>query len=285
MVSDNARFIYVNGKLMPDDLAVVSVFDSGFLSGDAIFEGVRLKNGKFFQLDEHINMLWESAKALSMDLEFLKQDVKEAIFETAKKNGFVEEGYLRVQISRGCMTKPFMNPTLAKGECSLVIYPDDSKENNGESTTRIITSGIRRLPPSGLDQKIHSCNKINSLLAKTQANLVGMDEALMLDMNGFIAECSAMNVFFVKDGLLLTPYAKSCKLGVTRQYILDNVGTLGINVFERDLSLYDAYNSNECFMCGTHSGLTPVTEIDGRQIGDGKIGETTRKIMNWYSSR
>lgn len=285
MVSDNTKFVYLNGELIPEDLAMISIFDSGFLSGDAIFEGVRVKNGKFFQLDEHIEMLWESAKALDMDLDFLKQDVKEAIFETAKKNGFSDDGYLRVQISRGRMTKPFMNPTLARGECSLVIYPDDSKENNGDTEARIITSVIRRLPPSGLDQKIHSCNKINSLLAKTQANLVGMDEALMLDMNGFIAECSAMNIFFVKDGRLLTPYAKSCKLGVTRQYLLDNVGKLGIEAFERDLSLYDAYNSDECFMCGTHSGLTSVTEIDGRKIGNGKIGETTRKIMKWYSSR
>ena len=285
MVSDNTKFVYLNGELIPEDLAMISIFDSGFLSGDAIFEGVRVKNGKFFQLDEHIEMLWESAKALDMDLDFLKQDVKEAIFETAKKNGFSDDGYLRVQISRGRMTKPFMNPTLARGECSLVIYPDDSKENYGGTGARIITSVIMRLPPSGLDQKIHSCNKINSLLAKTQANLVGMDEALMLDMNGFIAECSAMNIFFVKDGRLLTPYAKSCKLGVTRQYLLDTVGTLGIEVFERDLSLYDAYNSDECFMCGTHSGLTSVSEIDGREIGDGEIGETTRKIMNWYSSR
>lgn len=278
-----SRFVYVNGRFMPHEDASISVFDSGFLSGDAIFEGLRIHNGRALRLEEHLDMLWESAHALMIGLTLTRDEVREAIVETARKNGIREDGYLRIQITRGRMSKPFMNPSLAEGENSLVIFPDPGPPSQGGEGVGIITSSIRRVPPDSLDQKIHSCNKLNSLLAKLQANLVGADEALMLDESGFVAECSTTNVFFVKDGRVLTPHPKSCKLGVTRQTIIEGVRGLGYEVVEKDISLYEAYNCDECFCCGTHGGITPVIEIDGRRVGEGRRGLVTKKIVEFYS--
>jgi branched-chain amino acid aminotransferase len=228
-------------------------------------------------------MLYQSAHALKMDLTITREEVKKAISETVRKNNMMDRGYLRIQITRGIMRKPFMNPSLAEGKSSLIIFLDPGSISNDEEGARIITSSIRRSPPDVLDQKIHSCNKLNSLLAKLQANIFGVDEALMLDENGFVAECSATNIFFIKDGKVLTSHANSCKLGVTRQTILEKVKELGYEAIEKDISLYEVYNSDECFYCGTHGGITPVIEVDGRKIGDRKIGSITRKIMKWYS--
>jgi branched-chain amino acid aminotransferase len=281
--SKGSGFVYVNGRFMPQEEASISVFDSGFLSGDAIFEGLRIHEGRALRLEEHLDMLWESAHALMMGLTLTRDEVREAVVETARRNGFKEDGYLRIQITRGRMSKPFMNPSLAEGESSMVIFPDPGPPSRGGEGARIITSSIRRVPPDSLDQKIHSCNKLNSLLAKLQANLVGADEALMLDESGFVAECSTTNIFLVKDGQVLTPHPKSCKLGVTRQAIMDGARGLGYEVVEKDISLYEAYNCDECFCCGTHGGITPVIEIDGRRVGDGGRGPVTENIVEFYS--
>jgi len=283
MTSKNENnFVYVNGVFMPKEEASISVYDSGFLSGDAIFEGLRIFNGKVFKLDDHLDMLWESAHALKIYLSFTKDDVIQAIQKTVRKNDIIKNGYLRIQITRGKMMKSFMNPSLAMGETSLVIFPDLSPLNNNVKGAKIITSSIRRPSPDILDQKIHSCNKLNSLLAKIQANIVGADEALMLDDRGFVAECSTTNIFIIKNGNIFTPLPHSCKLGVTRQTIIDGARGIGYLTIEKDISLYEIYNSDECFYCGTHGGITSVIEIDGRKIGNGKLGIITNKLLTMY---
>ena len=293
--------VYVNGKFMKKEDAKISVFDSGFLSGDAIFEGVRAYNGKLFRLDEHIELLFECAHALKMDLKLTKDEVKTAVFETLRINNFKDSVHIRIQISRGKMSQCFMNPSLALGEPTLVIYLtpgpgfnniylDDSTEeidnkdieNNQEEGAKIITSSIRRPPPDVLDQKIHSTNKHNSLLAKVEANLAGVDEALMLDLNGFVAECAATTIFFVKDKRVLTSNPESCKLGVTRQVLIQGANELGYEVLEKNISIYEVYNSDECFMCGTHGEIVPITEVDGRKINYGKIGTVFKELQRWY---
>jgi branched-chain amino acid aminotransferase len=227
-------------------------------------------------------MLWESAHALKIYLSFTKDDVIQAIQKTVRKNDIIKNGYLRIQITRGKMMKSFMNPSLAMGETSLVIFPDLSPLNNNVKGAKIITSSIRRPSPDILDQKIHSCNKLNSLLAKIQANIVGADEALMLDDRGFVAECSTTNIFIIKNGNIFTPLPHSCKLGVTRQTIIDGAREIGYLTIEKDISLYEIYNSDECFYCGTHGGITSVIEIDGRKIGNGKLGIITNTLLTMY---
>jgi len=267
---------------MSQDEASISVYDSGFLSGDSIFEGVRIYNGKAFKLDEHIDLLWDCAHALKMVLSFTREDVRNAVLELLRMNNHTDGVHVRIQVTRGKMKQHLMNPASAVGNASLVIYAAPAPLNP-EQGVKIITSSIRRVPPDCLDQKLHTCNKVNSLLAKLEANLAGVAEALMLDINGFVAECATTNVFFIKDEKVMTPMLKSCKMGITRQLVIDGAKELGYDVFEKDLTLYNVYTADECFFCGTYGGLKPVIDVDGRMIGDGTPGPITKHLIEWYN--
>jgi len=282
---DRNPLVYVNGAFMPQDKAVISVYDSAFLAGDSIFEGVRVYNGKVFKLNEHIDLLFECAHALMMKLTFTKEDVRNAVLETLRKNDLHDGVHVRIQITRGKMSKPYMDPALALDQPSLVIFTNPRRPDYPREGVRILISSIRRPPPDCLDQKIHTTNKTNSLLAKLEANMAGVAEALMLDTDGFVAECSATNIFFVKDKKVLTSTLKSCKMGITRQLIIEGARELGYEVSEKDISLYEVFNADECFLCGTHGELAPVVEIAGRKIGEGKPGPVTQALSNWYNEQ
>ena len=180
------------------------------------------------------------------------------------------------------MSKPYMDPALALGEPSLVVFASQRSLGYPQEGVRIIVSSIRRPPPDCHDQKIHTTSKTNALLAKLEANMAGVAEALMLDVNGFVVQCTATNIFFVKDKKVLTSTLKSCKMGVTRQLVIEGAKELGHEVLEKEISLYEAFNADECFFCGTHGEITPVVEISGRKIGDGRLGAITQELRKWY---
>ena len=233
MSIDRNPLVYINGAFLSQDQAVISVYDSAFLAGDSVFEGVRVYKGKVFKLDEHIDLLFECVHSLKIKLNFTKEDVRNAVLETLRKNNLTDEVYVRIQITRGRMSKPYMDPALALDQPSLVIFTLPIKPDHPQDGVKIIVSSIRRPPPDCLDQKIHTTNKTNSLLAKLEANMAGVAEALMLDTDGFVAECSAANIFFVKNKKVLTSTLKSCKMGVTRQLVIEARENLDMKFLRR----------------------------------------------------
>ena len=271
--------IFIGGKLYPREEAKISVFDSAVQGGDAVWEGLRIYNGKIFRFQQHAERLQASAKTLAFqDIPTLGY-IRDAIKETISANEMYTDTHIRLTLTRGEKITSGMDPRLnQQGSCLIVLAEFKPPVYDNEKGIRLITSHIRRNSPMHLDSKIHHNNLINNILAKIEANYCGADDAIMLDNLGFVAETNACNIFLVKKGILLTPSPDACLTGITRATILDLATELNIEKKERNLSISECYNADEVFTTGTMGELTPVCEIDGRVI-ENKSGSTIRNKL------
>lgn len=276
--------IYVNGELLPKHEAVVSVYDSGFMLGDGIWEGLRIYNGKIAFLDDHLDRLYASAKVLDFEVDLPREDMVKALYDTLETNGMTHDAHLRLMVTRGKKKKPFQDPRLSVHGSTTVIIAEHSKpsekvKNEGMS---LFTVHIVRGQPNSQDPKLNSHSKINCITALIQAQKAGADEALMLDPHGFIATCNSTNFFIVRKGEVWTSSTKYCMNGITRQKVIDVCKADGIVVHETDFSLFEVYGADEAFVTGTFAGQTPVNSIDGRIVGDGNPGPIFKRISALY---
>ena len=271
--------VHVNGRLVPRSEARISVFDSAVQGGDAVWEGLRVYKGRIAALDDHLVRLQHSAKTLAFAGVPDSDSIRTAIFSTLEANGMRDESHIRLTLTRGEKITSGMNPRLNQSGCSLIVLAEWKPPVYSDDGIRVITSSIRRNTPQCLDSKIHHNNLLNNILAAIEANVAGVDCAVMLDVNGFVSETNDTNIFIVRDGWLSTPFADSCLPGITRQMILDIAAEQGIPAREKNLSLTELYTADECFTTGTMGELTPVLEADGRTIGHGERGEMTRRLQ------
>lgn len=259
--------IWVGDKLYPREEAKVSVFDSSVQGGDTVWEGLRVYKHGILHLEKHLDRMYESAKALAFDHVPERAFVKKAIKKTLEANKMDEDVHIRLTLSRGEKVTSGMDPRLnQKGSCLIVLAEWKPLVYDNESGIRVITSTQRRNSPQFLDSKIHHSNLLNNILAKIQANVAGVDAAIMLDDRGFVSELNDTNLFMVKEGIIYTPNANACLHGITRGHVIDLAYANGIPCHEKDLSLVEFYNADEVFATGTMGELTPVVEIDGRKI-------------------
>lgn len=267
--------VHVGGKLLPRSEAKVSVFDSSVQGGDAVWEGLRVYNGGIFCLDKHLDRLQASAHALAFADIPTKDAVKQAIFETLKANGMKDETHIRLTLTRGEKVTSGMDPRVnTKGSCLIVLAEWKPLVYDNSTGIRVITSSMRRNNPQFLDSKIHHNNLLNNILAKIQANVAGVDAALMLDHQGFVAELNDINLFMVKNNVVYTPHADACLHGITRGLVIELCKAHNIEIEERNLSLTEFYTADEVFGTGTMGELTPIHEIDGRKIVN-RMGHST----------
>jgi branched-chain amino acid aminotransferase len=264
---NNAIKVHVGGKLLPREQAKISVFDSVVQGGDAVWEGLRVYQGGIFCLDKHLDRLEASARALAFDHIPDRTTIKEAIFETLAANDMHDETHIRLTLTRGEKVTSGMDPRLnTRGSCLIVLAEWKPLVYDNNSGIRVISSAQRRNNPQFLDSKIHHNNLLNNILAKIQANISGMDAAVMLDHMGFVSELNDANLFMIREGKVRTPLPDACLHGITRGLVLDICRDLGIPAFEQNLSLTEFYNADVVFATGTMGEITPVTEIDGRKI-------------------
>lgn len=258
--------VWVNGLCSRQE-AKVSVFDSVVQGGDAVWEGIRIYDGYAFMLDQHVERMHYSAHALAFNQIPSADEIKQAIFATLQANNMRDQAHIRLTLTRGEKITSGMDPRLNQAGCTLIVLaehkPPVYDNNHG---IRLITSAIRRNNPQFLDSKIHHNNLLNNILAKIEANVAGADDAVMLDILGFVAETNATNMFMIKKGKLFTPLSDACLPGITRKLVLEMAAELNIPAAERNLSLTEFYNADEVFTTGTMGELTPVHEIDGRHI-------------------
>ncbi len=276
--------VYVGGELLPRDEAKVSVFDSAVQGGDAVWEGLRVYDGKIFQLDAHLDRLRDSAKAMAFADVPSRDTIKSAIFETLEANGMRNGVHIRLTLTRGKKITSGMDPKLNQYGPCLIVLPEWKPPVYDASGIRLATASIRRNPPMCVDSKIHHNNLINNILAKIEANVAGADDAVMLDVFGYVSETNATNLFLFKRGSLVTPHADSCLPGITRSVVLRIAREAGIEAIERNISLTELYTADEIFVTGTMGELTPVLEVDGRVIGAGEPGPETEKLRSLYAA-
>jgi branched-chain amino acid aminotransferase group I len=276
--------VHVGGRLVPRAEAKVSVFDSVVQGGDAVWEGIRVYDGRIFQLDEHLDRLFDSAKAMDFAGVPGRDSVRNAIFDTLKANGMRDETHIRLTLTRGEKVTSGMDPRWNRSGCTLIVLAEWKPPVYPDSIT-LITSSIRRNSPQALDSKIHHANLINNILAKIEANFADADDALMLDFEGFVSESNATNVFLVKRGKVLTPHPDYCLPGITRAKVLEIARSADIEAIEKRISITEVYTADEVFVTGTMGELVCVREVDGRQVGDGVIGTTTRQLQSLYASQ
>ncbi len=274
--------VFVNGELVPRTEAKVSVFDSSVQGGDAVWEGLRVYNGRIAALDGHLQRLQNSAKALLFESVPSTDEVRDAIFKTLAANGMRDESHIRLTLTRGEKITSGMNPRLNQSGCCLIVLAEWKPPVYSDDGIRVITASTRRNTPQCLDSKIHHSNLLNNILASIEANVAGADSAIMLDIDGFVSETNDTNLFIVHDGEVLTPTADSCLPGLTRQMILDICKEQGIPAAERRLSMTEVYTADEVFTSGTMGELTPILEADGRVIGDGKPGDMTKRLQSLH---
>jgi branched-chain amino acid aminotransferase len=259
----------------------VSVYDSGFMLGDGVWEGIRLYNGRWAFIDEHIDRLFEAAKAIDLDIARTKDQVISAVLETQKANGMTSDAHCRLMVTRGVKTRPFQNPRLSQQGPTMVIIMEHSRPNLPRPITLATVPHLRGLPMTQ-DPKLNSHSKLNCILACIAAQKAGADEALMLDVHGFVNTTNACNFFIVRKGQVWTSTGDYCMNGITRQKVIDLCRANGIPVFERNFSLVDTYSADEAFLTGTFGAQTPVGTIDGRQIGTGRMGPVTERLRGLY---
>lgn len=261
--------VWVKDRLYPRHEAKVSVFDSSVQGGDAVWEGLRIYDGKVFMMEQHIDRLLSSAHTLLFKNVPSREEVKNAIFATLEANQMRDQTHIRLTLTRGEKITSGMDPRLNQFGCTLIVLAEwKPPVYDNQTGVRLVTSSIRRNNPQFLDSKIHHNNLLNNILAKIEANVAGADDALMLDINGFVAETNATNLFMVKKGKLYTPFADACLPGITRALVLEMAEELNIPYTEKNLSVAEFYNADEVFTSGTMGELTPVREIDGREIND-----------------
>ena len=278
-------FVHVGGRLLPRAHAKVSVFDSSVQAGDAVWEGLRVYDGRVFALDRHLQRLFDSAKALRFEGVPSRDDVWAAIVETLHANGMRDGAHIRLTLTRGPKVTSGMTPRNNRAGCCLIVLAEWKPPVYDPAGLRLITASTRRNSPATLDSKIHHANLLNNILAKIEADVAGADDALMLDVHGFVAETNATNVFLVRRGRLCTPAADACLPGITRGIVLELAREDGVPIEERNVSLAEVYTADEMFTSGTMGELAAVLEVDGRVIGDGTIGKTTRRLQELFAAR
>lgn len=281
---NKAILIAVNGELLPREQAVVSVFDSGFILGDGIWEGLRVHAGRIAFLDQHLERLYEGAKAIDLDLGLTPADLTRELYRTLSANGMSDGVHIRLMVSRGLKATPYQDPRVTIGGPTIVIIPE-YKQPKPEKLTqgiRLFTVHVRRGAPDVQDPKLNSHSKLNCILACIQATKAGADEALMLDPHGFVATCNSTHFFIVRKGAVWTSSGNYCLGGITRSNVLRICREQGIPAYEKDFSLTEVYGAQEAFVTGTFAGLTPVREVDGRVIGSGERGPLTAQLQGLY---
>lgn len=274
--------VFVNGQLLPRAEAKVSVFDSSVQGGDAVWEGLRVYQGRVAALDEHLRRLQDSAKALAFADVPSTDDVRDAIFRTLEANGMRDEAHMRLTLTRGEKITSGMNPRFNESGCTLIVLAEWKPPVYSDEGIRVVTASTRRNTSQCLDSKIHHNNLLNNILASIEANVAGVDAAIMLDIQGFVSETNDTNIFIVRDGTVITPHADSCLPGITRRMVLDICSKQDVPAIERNLSLTELYSADEVFTTGTMGELTPVLEADGRTIGSGTPGALTRRLQEWH---
>ena len=276
--------IYINGSFFNREEAKISVFDSGFLLGDGIWEGIRLINNEWMFLDEHIDRLFEGCKAVDININLSKNEIKDAIFETQKQNNMNTSAHARLMITRGNKIKPFQQPSLSDG-INIVIIMEHSEVDSIKQGINLITVPQVRGLPMSQDPKLNSHSKLNCILACIQASKAGGDEALMLDPYGFVNTTNSCNFFIVKNNEVWTSTGDYCMNGITRLKVIELCKNNNIPVFEKNFSLVDVYSSQEAFITGTLGSLTQVLNIDGRSIGDANKGwPISEKLRELYKN-
>ena len=275
--------VYVNGQLCDKQDAKISVYDHGFLYGDGVFEGMRSYGGKVFRLEQHLVRLWESAKAIWLEIPMTRQNITDAVYETLKVNG-IPDAYIRLVVSRGAGTlgldpNKTSDPQVIVIADRITLYPDELYQQGLE----IVTVSTLRNHPAALNPRVKSLNYLNNILAKIEGLQAGCIEALMLNHQGEVAECTGDNIFLVRGGVLLTPPINAGILdGITRQAVIELCGESGREIREIPLSKHDVYVADECFLTGTAAEVVPVVKVDSRSIGSGSPGPVTRDLMERF---
>lgn len=277
--------VNINGKLLHRDEAGVSPFDSAVQGGDAVWEGLRLYNGRIFKLIEHLDRLRSSALALAFTEIPPRERMIEEIKRTLAANRMRDGVHIRLTLSRGVKITSGMDPRLNQSGPTLIVLAEQKAPVYDKRGLTLVTSSIRRFPPDCLDPKIHHANLIQSILAKLEANNAGADDALMLDTRGFIAETNATHVFFVHRGTVCTSRTIACPEGITRATVLEICRANAVPCAEEDYSLMELYRADEAFCTGTMGEIAPIVKVDGRTIGDGAVGSVSRRIGEWYAQR
>ncbi len=272
----------INNELKPRNDARISVFDSAVQGGDAVWEGLRVYKGRIAALDEHLERLQNSAKSLAFASVPSSEDIRQSIFETLQANGMRDKVHIRLTLTRGEKITSGMNPKLNQSGCTLIVLAEWKPPVYSDEGIRVVSAATRRNSPECLDSKIHHGDLLNNILASIEANVAGVDSAIMLDVNGFISETNDTNVFLVRQDCVQTPHADSCLPGLTRRMILDICAAQGILAEERNLSLAELYTADEVFTSGTMGELTPVLVADGRTIGDGGVGPMTQRLQSLH---
>ena len=280
--NDNIK-IWIDGILYKREDAKISVFDSLSQGGDAVWEGLRVYNGKVFCLNEHLNRLLESAKSMAFEKVPKLTYIKEAIFSTLKANKMFNDTHVRLTLTRGEKITSGMNPKLNQKGCTLIVLAEWKPAIYSGKKLRLVTANVRRNSPLFLDSKIHHNNLINNILAKIESNNAGADDAIMLDLNGFVAETNSTNIFMIKEGKVFTPFADACLPGVTRGLIIGICSENNIPIFEKNISITEFYNADQVFTTGTMGELATVVEIDKREIKN--KGEVLSKIQDFFREK
>lgn len=276
--------ININGNLFPREKAVVSVFDSGFILGDGVWEGLRLHQGVIPFLDRHLKRLWEGARALDFDPGISPAALKQRLYDTVDANGMESGVHIRLMLSRGVKSTPYQDPVMTVGAPTIVIIPEYKEPDSGlyDRGVRLYTVYVRRGYADVQDPRLNSHSKLNCIFGCIQATKAGYDEALMLDPHGHVATCNSTHFFIVREDEVWTSSGDYCLDGITRRNIINLCKANGLPVYERNFSVSQTYGAEEAFVTGTFAGLVPVSEIDGRVIGDGKPGPVTERLRKLY---
>jgi branched-chain amino acid aminotransferase len=276
--------IDVNGELFPRNEAKVSVFDSGFVLGDGVWEGLRVHRGKIAFLDRHLERLYDGAKALDMEMEVTSEQLSKRLYRVLEKNNMTEGVHIRLMVSRGIKATPYQDPRITITPPTIVIIPEykNALPETASKGIRLFTVHVRRGYPDVQDPKLNSHSKLNCITACIQASKAGADEALMLDPHGFVATCNSTHFFIVKKGAVWTSTGDYCLGGITRGVVIQLCEENNIPVYQKNFSLSDVYSAQEAFVTGTFAGLAPVSEIDGRIIGDGRRGPQVESLQALY---
>tara|TARA_B100000073_G_scaffold36908_1_gene27771 strand:+ start:657 stop:1601 length:945 start_codon:yes stop_codon:yes gene_type:complete len=277
--------IYINGKFYHRSEAKISVFDSGFLLGDGVWEGIRLHEGTLIHLDTHIDRLFDGARSIAMKMHLTKMEIINAIWLTLKENNMKSDTHIRLIVSRGIKSTPYQHPKVTISDPTIVIIPEYKRPNKDVIAKGIRLVSVQTRRDSGVqDPKINSLSKMNCISACIEAEKLGAEEGLMLDSNGFVSTCNSTNFFIVVNKEIWTSTGEHCLNGVTRGAIIDLCRRNNILVYEKNFGIEDVYNADEAFVTGTFAGVIPVTEIDGKNMRKGSKGQLTKQIQIWYTN-
>ncbi|MCW9709211.1 aminotransferase class IV [Fodinibius salsisoli] len=279
--------IYINGELKPREEAKISVFDSGYLVGDGVWEALRVHDGVLVFLDEHLDRLWTGAATIGLDIGMSREELVQEVWKTLDANEMNNHVHVRIMLTRGIKKTPSQDPRLTVSGPNLVIVAEHKKADpeSRDAGVTLFTSTIRRGSPDYLDPRLNCHSKQHEVQALIQALEAGADEALMLDVNGFVSTCNATNFFIVKDGEVWTSTGQYCMNGITRGKVIEVCHEEGIPCYEKNFSLFEVYGADEAFVTGSFGGLTPVTEVDGRVISKEVPGERTRELQKLYQKK